>query len=158
MAEARRFWEMVAEKASLTKIQAGYLITAVYNLNGLDKLVGAVPFSQSPWQSSWSPFTITPTKTGDLEMRRRSRAGICLAGNGMSVMAVPYRNKVDELTTYFVTTISVHHTLSIPQPVCCQTPTRIQNGILRYGSDNLPIQRCTRCMSGIVSRQHARYI
>lgn len=31
-------WEMVAEKASLTTIQAGYLITAVYNVNGLDKL------------------------------------------------------------------------------------------------------------------------
>ncbi|PVH92895.1 hypothetical protein DM02DRAFT_604691 [Periconia macrospinosa] len=38
LAEARRLWELIAETASLTTIQAGYLITAVYNVNGLDKI------------------------------------------------------------------------------------------------------------------------
>ncbi|KAL6704951.1 hypothetical protein ACN47E_007496 [Coniothyrium glycines] len=38
LAEARRLWEMVAEEASLTTVQAGYLITATYNVNGLDRI------------------------------------------------------------------------------------------------------------------------
>ena len=159
LAEARRLWEMVAEKASLTTIQAGYLITAVYNVNGLDKIGRSYTIQAISMAEQFGLFH------DNADEDKRFRNAKAITGWSLfswqlwvSVIIMPYRNMVDVLIAYFVITTVVHHTLPITQPVCCQTPTRIRNGILRYGCDTLPIQRCTQFTSGIVLRQHARYI